>query len=67
MTKLTDESYVAKHWVEANFPSAQGNDKASLIIAFGAGLDRGMAEAMEMLAEVSQEIRELASRPHQVS
>jgi hypothetical protein len=41
----------AKDWVERNFPGVSGSRKAELIIAYGAGLDAGLAEAQEMIRD----------------
>jgi hypothetical protein len=49
--RLQDEHQVARNWVEKHYPSATGTVKAMLILVFGAGLDRGMAEAHEILIE----------------
>jgi hypothetical protein len=43
------EKHAAKAWVEERFPSITGNHKAMLILAYGAGLDAGLAEAQEMV------------------
>lgn len=39
----------AKAWVEEKFPSTTGSEKARLILAYGAGLDAGLAEAQDMV------------------
>ena len=44
-------SHSAKKWVEANYPTAQGAVKAALILAYGAGLDAGLAEAQEIIIQ----------------
>lgn len=41
--------HTAKRWVEGHFPAATGNLKAALILAFGMGLDHGLAEAQQIL------------------
>ncbi len=43
----------AKNWVERQFPETQGAYKAGLILAFGAGLDAGLAEAQDILMETA--------------
>jgi hypothetical protein len=51
MATLTDEQHVARNWVERIYPEIRGTEKARLIVAFGAGADRGLAEAREIWAE----------------
>jgi hypothetical protein len=50
----------AKRWVEENFPHSSGPVKAALILAYGAGLDLGLAEAEEMLVSYRNEVNRLA-------
>jgi hypothetical protein len=46
---LSEEQHVAKTWVNKNYPLISGPERSRLIQAFGAGLDRGMAEAEEIM------------------
>jgi hypothetical protein len=55
MGKLTDQRHVSRHWVEKNMPWATGELKMFLIQAFGAGLDRGLAEAGEIMRDLAAE------------
>ena len=48
------EKHAARQWVEEHFPSAAGSAKAQLILAYGAGLDAGLAEAQELLEEMQR-------------
>jgi hypothetical protein len=57
----TEERHVAKRWVEEHFPSAAGTFKGSLILAYGAGVDRGTADALDAVAEIAEELR--AAKP----
>lgn len=41
--------HAAKKWVEEQFPTVEGSWKAILILAYGAGMDAGMAEAEEII------------------
>lgn len=51
------ETNKALKWVEDNFPGVtDGKEKARLIVAFGAGLDAGLAEAQEVLQETTLEL-----------
>jgi hypothetical protein len=43
--------HAAKKWVESNFPTAEGHQKAILILAYGAGVDAGFVEAQDILKE----------------
>jgi hypothetical protein len=47
---MAEKKHAAKAWVEEWFPSITGNHKAALILAYGAGLDAGLAEAQELVA-----------------
>ena len=44
-----NEKHVAKTYVETTFPSVTGNQKAMLILAYGAGFDRAMEEILEVI------------------
>jgi len=44
----------AKEWVEANFPAVRGSQKGLMILAYGAGLDAGLAEAQEYIARAQE-------------
>jgi hypothetical protein len=44
----------AQTWVETWFPDATEPAKASLILAYGAGLDAGLVEAQELLEAEAQ-------------
>jgi len=57
--KLSEEHNVAGSWVEQHYPYAPTEWKVALILAYGAGVDRGMAEAQEIIME---EIHGLADR-----
>jgi hypothetical protein len=50
------ERHRAKNWVEANYPEAHSSTKALLILAYGAGLDAGLAEAQNILLEAATEM-----------
>jgi hypothetical protein len=50
------ESHKARNWVEANFPEAHSSTKALLMLAYGAGLDAGLAEAEDILLETAMEM-----------
>jgi hypothetical protein len=54
--RLTDDRHVARRWVEQNFPGIGGVEKARLMLAYGAGMDRGMAEISAMVAAWMAEI-----------
>jgi hypothetical protein len=41
--------HAARDWVERNFPEYRGGLKAQLMLAYGAGLDAGLAEAGELV------------------
>jgi hypothetical protein len=56
--RLTHGGHKAKTWAETNFPAATGTQKAALILAYGAGLDAGLAEAQEIIAAEMGAIRE---------
>jgi len=43
--------HAARTWVETNFPGVTGLAKAALMLAFGAGMDAGLAEATRMITE----------------
>lgn len=48
--------HVAKRWVEAHFPNAEGSAKGALILTYGAGFDAGLAEAQEILEAAVQKM-----------
>lgn len=50
------EKNKAKNWVEKNFPNTTGGNKAALMLAYGAGLDAGLAEAQDILMETALDI-----------
>jgi hypothetical protein len=52
------EGHVAKRWVEEHYPSVQGDEKARLILAFGGGLDAGLAEAQEIVLAETESIKQ---------
>lgn len=52
------ERHAAKRWVEEHHPEASGKLKAWLILAYGAGLDAGLAEAQEIMDEVIAELQQ---------
>jgi hypothetical protein len=56
------EQHKALHWVEANYPEARGSLKAALIMAYGSGLDAGLAEAQEILVEEARLAFQKAAR-----
>ena len=45
---------LARAWVERNYPNASRLLKGSLILAYGAGFDRGMAENQRTIEDVAQ-------------
>ena len=51
------EEHAAKRWVEKHYPTVQGSAKAMLILAYGAGLDAGLAEAQEIVEEAMNSAR----------
>ena len=57
MERAVSEEHAAKKWVEKRFPTVQGNAKAMLILAYGAGLDAGLAEAQEIVEEAMNSAR----------
>jgi hypothetical protein len=57
------ERHRAKRWVEAHHPAATGQEKANLILAFGAGLDAGLAEAEETLRATALALLETTREP----
>lgn len=50
------EKNKAKNWVEENYPEAHNSTKALLMLAYGAGLDDGLAEAEDILLETALEV-----------
>lgn len=56
---------VAKDWVEENFPKAMGGMKASLILAYGAGMDAGYADAMREIEAMKAAVRRLIESTEQ--
>jgi len=58
MTGLRDEHNVARRWVEAHYPQCQGAEKGRLLLAYGAGMDRGFAEAQEILQQMGRSVQE---------
>jgi hypothetical protein len=49
----------AKDWVERAFPTARGNEKGRLILAYGAGIEQGLGDAEEIVLGVLRQVREL--------
>lgn len=45
------ERHLAKKWVEDHFPTVTGTMKAMLILAYGAGMDKGMSEIQDLLED----------------
>lgn len=60
------EEHAAKRWVEEKFPTAQGNAKAMLILAYGAGLDAGLAEAQEVIEDYIGQVRGGVQAPSKI-
>jgi hypothetical protein len=47
---MSDE-HKARRWVEEKFPLTAPRTQALLILAYGAGLDAGLAEAQQVIAD----------------
>lgn len=48
--------HAAKAWVESNFPAVSGIEKARLVLAYGLGMDAGLAEAQQMIAAAIEKV-----------
>lgn len=60
------EEHAAKKWVEEKFPDARPSVKALLILAYGAGLDAGLAEAQEIIADFTEQVRDGIHAPSKI-
>lgn len=53
---MSEQSHVAKRWVEQHFPEIpSGAFKAAMILAYGSGFDAGMQEAADEIKKLLDE------------
>jgi hypothetical protein len=56
-----NENNSAKQWVETHYPTARGTLKSMLILAYGAGLDAGLAEAQHVIKDYAHVMKDFAN------